>query len=227
MGRTSEISSFVLTSEEAVAKGTRRIVAITGQDAVAANEMANQLHGSIASGLASLKNNDLLEFINNSRKEVDAASISVVRKEELRNILSERRKEIEAALKSSRSSDLEGAVLAARAAIQAAPEAPFYVLELKVHGDSKSLANIAKEFSRPALLISASAEGRVTHLSAVGDEFVKKGLSAKAWSGVVASVVGGKAGGTDKAAQGSGDKADQIAAAIAAAEQFAKLNLSA
>ena len=55
---------------------------------------------------------------------------------------------------------------------------------------------------------------------------VKQGLSAVEWASVVADKVGGKKGGKEEAAQGSGTKVEQADAALEAASAFAKLKLN-
>lgn len=52
-----------------------------------------------------------------------------------------------------------------------------------------------------------------------------KGLSATEWADVVCSKVGGKKGGRDETAQGSGDNPAEADAALDAAIAFAKLKL--
>jgi alanyl-tRNA synthetase len=51
------------------------------------------------------------------------------------------------------------------------------------------------------------------------------GVKAVDWVSVVSEHVGGKKGGKDVSAQGSGVNVDAVDAAVAAAEEFAKLKL--
>jgi alanyl-tRNA synthetase len=69
--------------------------------------------------------------------------------------------------------------------------------------------------------------GRVAHNCIVGKVFIDKGLKASEWADVVCEKVGGKKGGKDDAAQGSGDKLEGLNDALKAAEEFAKLKISA
>jgi alanyl-tRNA synthetase len=55
---------------------------------------------------------------------------------------------------------------------------------------------------------------------------VAKGLSAVQWASVISDKVGGKKGGKDESAQGSGTDAGQADIALEAAVAFAKLKLA-
>jgi alanyl-tRNA synthetase len=54
---------------------------------------------------------------------------------------------------------------------------------------------------------------------------VSRGLKASDWAGAVK--VGGKKGGKDETAQGSGDRLDALDEAMAVAKEFARLKLNA
>jgi len=55
----------------------------------------------------------------------------------------------------------------------------------------------------------------------------EKGLKASEWAKTVSETVGGKSGGKDDSAQGSGTNIDKLDEAIRVAEQFAKLQVVA
>lgn len=54
---------------------------------------------------------------------------------------------------------------------------------------------------------------------------MSKGLSAKQWINEVCGVIGGKGGGKDTNAQGTGDKIEAVDQAMEVATKFAKLKL--
>jgi alanyl-tRNA synthetase len=56
---------------------------------------------------------------------------------------------------------------------------------------------------------------------------VSRGLKASDWAGAVSEKVGGKKGGKDETAQGSGDRLDALDEAMAVAKEFARLKLNA
>jgi len=60
----------------------------------------------------------------------------------------------------------------------------------------------------------------------VGKPLISRGLKAGDWAKAVSETVGGKSGGKDESAQGSGTNVDKIDEALGIAENFARVALS-
>ena len=83
---TAAIAHFALVSEEAVAKGVRRIIGLTGHAAATAIEAADALDRR-AADVAKAPDADLARLVQALTTEVDGATIPVARKAALRATL--------------------------------------------------------------------------------------------------------------------------------------------
>lgn len=111
-----------------------------------------------------------------------------------------------------------------------ASQDPFLVASFE-NVDTKiisGLINHVKTDGRKAALFLSvdKTAGRVMHQCVVPKPLVSQGLSANEWAGIVADKVGGKKGGKDESAQGSGTDCESVPAALEAAKAFAKLKIT-
>jgi len=75
------------------------------------------------------------------------------------------------------------------------------------------------------MLFSPDETGKVSIMSSVPEESIKKGLNAGEWLREAAGLMGGKGGGRPDAAQGAGSDASKLKEAIAAARLTANRKL--
>ncbi|CEP13586.1 hypothetical protein [Parasitella parasitica] len=232
VAKTSDIKYFAILEESGIAKGIRRIVAVTGDEAAAAQREAQEVTAKLDK-LEKLSGAQLEAELKVVSKELDTSKISVVTKTELRERFATIKKKFDDAEKSRKSKQAEEAINSVKEYFTANPDAQYYVAELPVDGNSKALigiTNYAKtNLNDKAICVLSSDEstGRVAHSCFVGKIYIEKGLKASEWAGIVSEKVGGKKGGKDDAAQGSGDKITGLPDALKAAEEFAKLKISA
>ncbi|KAJ2491315.1 Alanine--tRNA ligase [Coemansia sp. RSA 2050] len=227
---TGEIGSLVVVEESAIAKGIRRIVAVTGEVADAARHQHQRLATGVAN-LSSLQNNSatLDAEIKRLAKEIDTASIGVYDKYVLRT-------EFEAIRTAFAESERAAKAQAGKAAAEfvqttidaSAPEQEALVLRLPAAGKAMSqAAKLVKDLATKAvLLIAADGPTKVAHQCVVPKHLVARGLKASDWAAAVSAVVGGKKGGNDESAQGSGSEVSKIDDAIVAATEFASVHLN-
>ncbi|KAI8051536.1 tRNA synthetases class II (A)-domain-containing protein [Syncephalis plumigaleata] len=210
VAKTSDIKEFVILEESAIAKGIRRIVAVTGEEAHQASQRAVDYEKQ----LNSLRKLSGAQLDTHSR-----ALVSAVSKAALRNTFNEIKQEFVEAEKTRKAAEISQAVETVKAFIEKSPDASVIVQRLEVGNNTKAvLAAIqhVKTVNKAAYFFSVDAEaGRVGHQCFVPKDMVTRGLKASEWAQAVSEKVGGKKGGKDETAQGSGDR------------EFAKLKLQA
>ncbi|RKP10011.1 alanyl-tRNA synthetase [Thamnocephalis sphaerospora] len=231
VAKTGDIKSFVILEESAIAKGIRRIVAVTGEEAVQASARAIEYEQQLE-GLRQLQGAKLDAALKITSKELDTLVISAAEKARLRDIFGEIKRQFTEAEKARKAAEITLAVEAVKAAVEKAPDAEVLVQRLEVGNNAKAvLAAVQHVKSLPnkaAYFFSVDeAAGRVSHQCYVPKTLIARGLKASEWAGAVSEKVGGKKGGKDETAQGSGDRPEALDEAYAVAEEFARLKLSA
>ena len=232
VAKTSDIKYFAIIEESGIAKGIRRIVAVTGEEAVQAQREAEAFVSKLDQ-LEKLSGSELESALKVVSKELDAVVISSVAKAAFRDRFAQIKKTFDASEKIRKAEQVKEATEAVKVYFEQHPEAQYYVTELPVGNNSKALGgaiNYAKlNLKDKAIYVFSSdtESGRVAHNCIVGKVFIEKGFKASEWAQVVCEKIGGKKGGKDDAAQGSGDKLEGLNDALKAAEEFAKLKISA
>jgi alanyl-tRNA synthetase len=153
---SGHIERFLITDEDAIAKGIRRIIAITGGEALKASKKAAELEKDVAdlskeigeAGAAEQRN--FVKRINVLSDEVNQAQISCVAKDAIRNSLKSLKKTLDDLDKKEKAQLLAKAMDETKELIQKikseTPELKFIVREFNVNGDPKSLNNIITQF---------------------------------------------------------------------------------
>jgi alanyl-tRNA synthetase len=203
--RSGDIAFFKIASEESIAAGVRRIVALTGPKAVELSQReADELRRA-----ASLLRAGAFEVA----QKVEAAQRRV---RELERALEEASGKIAAA---------QSGDLVARAKEVAGGK----VLAVRVQGDGKSLRELADKLrdriGKGVVALGAEQDGKAILLVAV-----TKDLTAKVKAGDLvkegAKLVGGSGGGRPDLAQAGGPDAAGLEKALAAIEELASRSLS-
>lgn len=99
-----------------------------------------------------------------------------------------------------------------------------YFAIVPVDGNSKSLGNVmneVKHLGKVAYIFSADANGtRIVHMNYVSEAYRTRGLDARAWATKVSEVLGGKAGGKEDSAQGTGTEGSKAEEALQVARGY-------
>ena len=224
---TQAIGDFAVISEEAVAKGIRRIVAVTGEAAGDAVVAADVLQARIREGDA-LNPADLTKALPALLTDLDAAQISATRRAALRTQIVQLQEKLKAAGKQLSAAMQDKAVAQARGLATTAQTAnsPVVVARIECGDDRAALQaavlTIRDTLPRSAVMLFAVDEsGKAMIHASVPDGLVAKGLRAGDWLRETASVMGGKGGGKADNAQGGGPDATKIKDAMRLAEQVA------
>jgi alanyl-tRNA synthetase len=173
--------------------------------------------------LKKLEGSALEAALKETGKEIDNATIPLLSKHELRTTFAAIKKEFDTAEKARKANESKEAVEHVKAFFEANPDASYYISVINHSGNSKALSSAitqVKVMSKAALLVSIDGE-KASVAACIPKEYAEKGWSAHDWAKVLVDGVGGKVGGSQFAAQGSGSSIG-LQDSINLAESFAK-----
>jgi alanyl-tRNA synthetase len=225
---TSEIGAFALVSETGVAKGIRRIEALTGVPAEAAIKAADELERRIASA-GSIADDQLSAVSIEISNEIDQLTMPLTRKHALRAKLTDLQERVKAAQKRAASASREKAEQMARQIADAAASSmeDFVISTIEAGSDRAALQAavnvIQQKAGRAAVLLLSpdEVEGKVSIVAAVPKALIDRGLKAGDWVRETAAACGGKGGGKPDSAQGAGSDLSKLKDASKAARTYA------
>ncbi|XP_067135714.1 alanine--tRNA ligase, cytoplasmic [Centruroides vittatus] len=236
--RSGHIGDFVIASEEAIAKGIRRIVALTGPEASKAIRKA-EIYEQDVEKIQKLVNDknrkisgkEIVKKIVELTEDISKSNISYWKKEEMRNNLKNLKKQLDDMERAQKAAILQEVVEETKNIIQSNSKLKFMVHELKAFGNAKALDAALKQVKSlspetAAMFFSVDREtGKIICLSSVPKEAVARGLKANEWIQQITGIIHGKGGGKDESAQATGCKPSALLEAMDVANQFARLKL--
>ncbi|XP_047107863.1 alanine--tRNA ligase, cytoplasmic [Schistocerca piceifrons] len=235
--QSGHIGDFIIASEEAIAKGIRRIVALTGPEAAKALKKADVLQKQL-NQLQSVLNlhddsniKDLQKMIADLSNSVSQAVIPYWRKEEMRMSLKTMKKQVDDKERAGKAAVSSSVVEAVKSMLLAQPDRQFIVCELKALSNTKALDSALKQvkLSSPetaAMFFSVDSDAKkIVCLSAVPKNLINRGLKANEWIQQVSGMMQGKGGGKPESAQASGNNTSCLENAIQTAIKYAELKL--
>ncbi|KAF0306798.1 Alanine--tRNA ligase, cytoplasmic [Amphibalanus amphitrite] len=176
--RAGHIGPFVIASEEAIAKGIRRIVALTGPEATKAlhrsaalenqlNVLSEQLNDP------QLSSKELVRRIVELTDEISQATIQQWKKDQLRAELTKMKKQLDDKDKARKAAVMTSVVEETKAFVTANKELPWIVRRLEAYSNTKALDAALKQVKAiapqmSALFLSVDEDaGKIVCLSAV------------------------------------------------------------
>lgn len=235
--QTGHIGDYVIVTEEGIAKGIRRIVALTGPEATKALNrlliLENEVNvlRSILNEKKEVNSKEIAKQIVDLNDRVSHAQIPYWKKDELRNILKGLKKEIDDKERAAKAAVLTVAAEKAKEICLANPDKLIIVEELKAFNNTKALDAALKQVKQlnpntSAMFFSVDEDsGKIFCLSAVPASAVERGLKASEWVQKICGLMGGKGGGKPESAQASGTNPNCLSEVLKLAEEFAKTKL--
>lgn len=231
----SHIGRIVIASEEAIAKGIRRIVALTGPEAERAIARADRLtarleeeskHADKKDEL--LANKDKFKALQKKIQEIvdeaNGAQLPYWRKDSIREKAKAIQKTLDGYTKAQQAAVAEKVLGEAKELAAVAEQPTVLVHVFAANANSKAIDNALKLLKDTKAVMAFSVNedsGKVLCLAKVDKSLVSNGLKANEWVNEVCTVLGGKGGGKDANAQLTGENVDKLDAAVELAQKFA------
>ena len=224
---TRDALSFALLEERAVAKGIRRITAVTRLEAMMAHD-SNEYYGSLVFSLYN-EYKDLQKLSGYVREELEAASISASRKDELRDHVTKLQKEGKEALQHRVYVCMNHVRAKVREALVNNERVLVFVTDIRANAKaSQSITKKVKKMAPELAFMGLSEEkqgsgGKVLCFTSVPDSLIEKsGLKADEWVRNTLESIGGRSGGKPSNAQGRAPKCKDIDAILEQGKAYAK-----
>jgi alanyl-tRNA synthetase len=225
---TGKIGAFALIGEEAVAKGVRRVVALSGVPAEAAIRAGDELAHRVQ--VASLLPDEkLAEELNAIATETDKLTLPAARKAQVRDAVAQLQERVKSLMKKAADARAGQAVALARQLADSASLSMDHVIigSIEVPDDRAALLAALKVIrdknpKSAAMLLGVDKDAdKIAIVAAVPEAMVARGLKAGDWVREAAAACGGKGGGKPDNAQGGGSGVGNVKEVVAAARTYA------
>ncbi|XP_073001197.1 alanine--tRNA ligase [Typha latifolia] len=232
ISNTKEAKAFALLSEEGIAKGVRRITAVTTECAFKAMELASSLASEIDDA-SKLEGSLLEKKVASLKSRSDAAAIPAALKADLRAKISQLEDQLRKAKKKLVEENIQKAI---KAAIQVAEAAAsegkaFCVSRVDVGLDTtavrEAVLKVMEQKGLAVMVFSADdTSNKAVVYAGVPTNGSKDGLAVLEWlTAAMAPLKGKGGGGKNGVAQGQGSDASRVEEAMDIATKFASLKL--
>lgn len=198
--RSAHVGDFVISAEEAIAKGIRRIVALTGPEATKALKKAALLEQAVTNlknSASSTPPKEIQRKITELNDEISASQIPYWKKDDLRNSIKELKKSLDDMDKANKAQQMTQIVEDVKNLLTENKFENGYIVKLlNAQSNTKALDAALKQVkalspATSAIFFSVDKDaGKVFCLSNCSGDAVKKGLKANEWVGQAAKVCG-------------------------------------
>jgi alanyl-tRNA synthetase len=233
ISNTAEAEAFVLVEETAVAKGIRRISAVTKDAARQAIKEGEKFTALVAdTEKLAVDTPDLDKTAGAIRKDLDAAFLSAPLKAELRGRVEGIQKKANEAKKAVLAQRVDLCLNDVKTDVEAAlaEGKKSLVLNVDIGADAKAsqkVVNAVKSIAPDMAFLGLSEEepgsgGKVMAFALVPDSLVETGFKADDWVRASLESCGGRGGGKPASAQGQAPECSDLGSVVAAANAFAE-----
>lgn len=240
--RSGHIGDFIIASEEAIAKGIRRVVALTGPEATKAikrselfqNEVEN-LKNLIDDKNRNITEKEIVKKIVELTEEISQSNISYWKKDEMRNNLKNLKKKLDDLDRANKAAIVQTITEEAKKLFEETSKdknIQYVVHEFQAGFNAKALDAALKQAKllspeTAVMLFTKDIENeKILCMSSVPKSVTSKGLKANEWVQQISQVISGKGGGKPESAQATGTNASALSEAMNLAKKFAELKLS-
>lgn len=136
MKQTGDIKRCVVLEESSISKGIRRIVAVTGEEAFEVQRVADDFDKRLTQ-LKSMEGVSLEAGLKATGKDLDEATLPLLRKHKLRQEFASIKKAFDDADKARKAKEMKEAAERVKSFFEQNPEAPFLVEVLPYGGNAK------------------------------------------------------------------------------------------
>ncbi|KAI9698401.1 MAG: Alanine--tRNA ligase [Candelina mexicana] len=226
--KTGDIKDLIILEESGIAKGIRRIIAVTGEDAHEVQRTADEF----SERLKLLENMphgpEKEQRAKTTQIELNELSISALTKSSFRDRFAKVHKAVLDEQKARQKAESKMAVdtIVEYFAKEENRDKTHLVTKLPISANSKAVSeainHVKTKSKEKSVYVFASdeREGKLVHGCYVSEQSINEGASASDWSNVVSSVVGGKAGGKAPTSIGNGTNVDKVDDALALATEY-------
>nr|CAB3492449.1 unnamed protein product [Digitaria exilis] len=232
ISNTRDAKAFALLSEEGIAKGVRRITAVTAGCATEAMELASSIDCDINEA-SQLEGAILERKIASIKNKLDSAAIPAARKADLRGKVSKLEDQLRKAKKKIGEQNIQKAVKSAMDAAEAAlsEKRPFCVTHVDVGLDTtavrEAVIKVMDQKGLPIMLFSTDEASNKAVIYAGVPPNTPSGFKVLDWlTPSIAPLKGRGGGGKNGVAQGQGSDASQLKEAMELANNIAAMKLS-
>ncbi|KAF9894181.1 Alanine--tRNA ligase [Aspergillus nanangensis] len=220
--KTGDIKDLVILEESGIAKGTRRIIAVTGEDAHEVQRVAAEFEKRLASLEAMDLGTEKEHEAKHVQVDLNQLVVSAVQKSKFRERFTRINKQILDAQKAQQKLESKKALDAINSYFEdpANQEKSWLVAKLPISANSKAVSealnHVKSKMQDKSVYVLATDTnvGRVAHGCYVSKTLSEQGASASQWAAVVSGAVGGKAGGKGPTSLGNGVNTEKVDEAI-------------
>lgn len=219
VARTAEIKDLVVIEESGIAKGIRRIVAVTGNDAHKVQKIAQDFDAELDAAHKLPFGADKEKRAKELGVALKKLSISVIAKANLTEKFNKLDKSIKDEQKAKQKEETKKTLEVVNEWLADEKAGDYFVGHVKINANAKALTEafnlIKKSHKTKSIYLLTGVEGKVAHGCYISDEAIAKGIDATALAQAVSTKIGGKAGGKGNVVQGMGDNVEGIVDAVA------------
>ncbi|KAI9836532.1 MAG: Alanine--tRNA ligase [Sclerophora amabilis] len=223
--KTGDIKDLIIIEENGIAKGIRRIIAVTGEDAHAVQRLASTFSDRLTSLERMPHTSEKEQAIKMTQVDLNELSISAVTKASFRERFAKIHKGVLDAQKARQKAESKKAldIVVEHFGAPEHKDSKLFVAKLPISANAKAVNDAlnhvkTKVKDKSVYLIAADSVDE-------GDTAKNTPATASDWSGVVSSVLGGKAGGKGATSHGIGHNLDRVDEAVDLAEKFMREKL--
>ena len=221
---TTEIKHLVVLEENGIAKGIRRIVAVTGAEAQNVQREAQEWDKRITQLEGMQYGPEKEAKTKEWQHELGKVEISAVAKSKLRDRIAKIVKENLDQQKAAQKAESKKVMDAVNEHFTSNANSKTLVISFPVSSGSKAVQEAIKTISSKqkdkTVYLIGKADDKVMHGCYVSDDAQKKGVDANKWAGEVAGLVGGKAGGKGATCLGQGTQPEKVDEAVEKARKY-------